>query len=196
MTRPIFRTYSLVPRGGPGLACDEDGLALGPVTLAKSVPDVDGGRRYRLLAFESVVRALHLAYEPVSDTFIERRCRGLARVAQLLGTGEAAFARIYAVLLGFPEIPPEGMAKLADATSLRKYNPNWENEARIPAGSSDGANGRVTATVIRRPATPRIQRRLRIAIDTKSAPNDAFRYYCARSLTAGATSTSTLTGGA
>ena len=37
MTNAIARFHRLVPRGGPGLPCDDDGLALGPVTLAKAV---------------------------------------------------------------------------------------------------------------------------------------------------------------
>jgi hypothetical protein len=138
MAGPIFRTYSLAPRGGPGLACDDEGLALGPVTLAKKVHDDAGGRRYRLLSLEDAIQALGLAYGQMPDPVIERRCRGLARVTQLLGTGSDALARIHAVLLGFPEIAPDGMAKLATVASLRKSNPGWEDEPRVPAGNPDG----------------------------------------------------------
>jgi hypothetical protein len=53
-------------------------------------------------------------------------------------SGEDALARIYAVLIGFPEIAPDGMAKLAAVASLRKYNPDWEDEPRIPTGNPDG----------------------------------------------------------
>jgi hypothetical protein len=41
-------------------------------------------------------------------------------------------------LLGFPEIAPEGMAKLVHAADLRKDNPDWEDEPRVPAGNPDG----------------------------------------------------------
>jgi len=34
---PFVRCYGLVQRGGPGLACDDNGLALGPIALAKTV---------------------------------------------------------------------------------------------------------------------------------------------------------------
>jgi hypothetical protein len=138
MASPVFRTYSLVPRGGPGLTCDEDGLALGPITLAKKAGDDAGNRHYRLLPLDDMVKALRLAYGTMPDAIIERRCRGLARVAQLLGVGADALARIYAVLIGFPEIVPEGMAKLTAAASLRKYNPDWEDEPRVPAGNPGG----------------------------------------------------------
>jgi hypothetical protein len=138
MKAPIFRTYSLVPRGGPGLTCDDAGLALGPVVLAKKICDVPGARRYKLLSLDGMVNALRLAYGSVSDAATERRCRGIVRVSQLLESGEDALARIYAVLIGFPEIPPDGMIKLAAAASLRKDNPDWEDEPRVPAGNPDG----------------------------------------------------------
>jgi hypothetical protein len=85
-----------------------------------------------------MAQALRLAYGPTPETLIERQCRGLARVTQLLAAGADALARIYAVLLGFPEIAPDGMAKLAAALSLRKDNPDWEDEPRVPAGNPDG----------------------------------------------------------
>jgi hypothetical protein len=125
----------LVPRGGPGLACDGEGVALGPVTLAKKVPDPNGNRRYRLLSPEDMTKAPRLAYGSISDTVVGRCCRGLFRITQLLETGEDALASIHAVLIGFPEIAPDGMAKLA---ALRKYNPDWEDEPRVPAGNPGG----------------------------------------------------------
>jgi hypothetical protein len=138
MTAPVFRTCSLVPRGGPGLTCDDAGLALGPVVLAKKIRDVSGVRQYRLLSLDGMEDALRLAYGPASDAITERRCRGIVRVSQLLEGGEDALARIYAVLIGFPEIPPDGMIKLAAAASLSKDNPDWEDEPRVPAGNPDG----------------------------------------------------------
>lgn len=157
MSDPLFRTYSVVSRGGLGLACDDNGLALGPVTLAKAVRDAAGERRYRLRPLEDIVQALRLAYGPTQDQLVERRCRGLARVTQLLAAGEDAQARIYAVLLAFPEITPEGMAKLASATSLQKDNQGWEDEPRIPAGNPDGGQwtgGEGDDAVVKPPAAP------------------------------------------
>ncbi len=138
MIASILRTYSLVPRGGPGFTCDDAGLALGPVVLAKKVRNVSGARQYKLLPLDGIADALRLAYGSTSDAVTERRCRGVVRVSQLLERGEDARARIYAVLIGFPEISPDGMIKLATAASLRKFNPDWEDEARVPAGSPDG----------------------------------------------------------
>jgi hypothetical protein len=42
------------------------------------------------------------------------------------------------VLLAFPEIGPEAMAKLAHAAALQKDNPNWADEPRNPAGGPGG----------------------------------------------------------
>lgn len=146
MLDPFVRCYGLVQRGGPGLACDETGLALGPATLGKTVRDAAGHRQCRLRPREDVTQALRLAYGPVSDQVINRWRCGLAKVADLLAAGDDAYARIYAVLLGFPEIVPKGMAKLARATALQKYNPDWETESRVPpkspgAGQWTGESG-------------------------------------------------------
>jgi len=70
---------------------------------------------------DEVAQALRLAYGPVADPIVGRWCQGLAKVTERLARGEDAHARIYAVLLGFPEIAPEGMAKLAQAAGLGKY---------------------------------------------------------------------------
>jgi hypothetical protein len=138
VTRPFQQTYSLATRGNPGLACDDDGLALGPAILAKAVRDAEGHRRYQSRPAEDMAQLLRLAYGPVPDRVMGRWCLGLARVTQLLAEGEAARACIHAVLLGFPEIAHEGMAKLAHAANLRKYGDAWEDEPRVPAGNPDG----------------------------------------------------------
>jgi hypothetical protein len=84
-----------------------------------------------------VAQAFRLAYGSAPDE-IERYQRGLVQVAQLLGTGDGAQARIRAVLLSCPEIAAEGMAKLAHAVALRKDNPDWADQPRNPAGSAEG----------------------------------------------------------
>ena len=62
MTIAFARAYSLVPRGGAGLACDDDGVALGPVRLVDGVPDASGRRFYRTRPEPEVAQALRLAY--------------------------------------------------------------------------------------------------------------------------------------
>jgi len=137
MTILFTRAYTLVPRGGAGLACDEDGVALGPLPLVEAVSDASCRRSYRLRPTEEIEQAFHLAYGSAPDE-IERHRRGLAEVTQLLAAGKDAQARIQGVLLAAPEIAPEGMAKLAQAAALRKANPDWPNQPRTPAGSSEG----------------------------------------------------------
>ena len=138
MLDPFVRCYGLAQHGEPGLACDDDGLALGPTTLAKMVRDAAGRRCCRLRPRDEVAQALRLAYGPVSDPVVERWCRGLVKVGELLARGEYAHARIYSVLLGFPKIAPAGMAKLARATALQKYYPDWDTESRVPSKNPGG----------------------------------------------------------
>jgi hypothetical protein len=133
MTIAFARAYSPVPRGEAGLACDDDGVALGPVRLVEAVTDPSRRRCYRMRPTSEVAEALRLAYGSAPDE-IERCRRGFAHIAQLLTAGERVQACIQAVLLAFPEIAPAGMAKLAHAAALQKYNPNWEQERRIPDG--------------------------------------------------------------
>jgi hypothetical protein len=138
MTDSAARSFALASRGGPGLACDVDGVALGPMSLVDSVHGDAGLRRYRERPSSEMTRSFRLAYGPMARNDLERRLRGVTRVAQLLQEGEDARARIHAVLLGFPDIAPDGMAKLAAAASLRKDNPDWEDEPRVSAGNPDG----------------------------------------------------------
>ena len=137
MAISFTRAYGLVPRGTAGLACDEDGVALGPMPLVESVTDAFGRRRYGIRSPQEVAEAFRIAYGSAPDE-IERYRRGLARITELLAAGEDAQARIEAVLLAAPEIAPECMTKLAQATALQKVNPDWPNQPRNPAGSPEG----------------------------------------------------------
>jgi hypothetical protein len=159
MTIAFARAHRLVPRGAAGLACDDDGVALGPMRLVEAVTDAAGCRRYRLRPAPEIAEALRLAYGSASNE-IERCQRRFARIAQLLTAGERAQACIHAVQLAFPEIAPENIAKLAHAAALQKYNPNWEQEPRIPDGpgggdwTSDGEGGRTGDANVRPAAAP------------------------------------------
>lgn len=138
MVGPIFQKLGLAVRGGPGLACDSEGLALGPVMLAKRVCDGTGNRRYRLRPLDEIAEALCAAYGPMPASTLERYCRRIGRATELLGSGEDVLAGIHAVLIGLPVISSDGMAKLDRSVSLRKYNPDWEDEPRVPAGIPEG----------------------------------------------------------
>ncbi len=136
MTIAFARAYRLVPRGAAGLACDDDGVALGAVTLVEAAIDPSGRRFYRIRPGAEVAQALRLAYGYAPDK-IELCRRGLADIAQLLTAGEQARACIRAVQFACPEVLPDAMAKLA-RRRLQKDNANWADEPRIPAGSPDG----------------------------------------------------------
>jgi hypothetical protein len=144
MTISFARAYSLVARGAAGLACDDEGVALGPMPLVESVSDASGRRCYRMRSAEEVTQAFRLAYGSAPDE-IERYRRGLAEVTQLLAAGEGAQARIQAVLLAVPEIAPEGMAKLAQAaTHCERTIPTGRTSHTTPLAFPKAANGRVT----------------------------------------------------
>ncbi len=136
MAVPATRFYRLASRGEAGLACDDDGLALGPVPLSRH--DGAGKRRFRLRPAEELTKALRLAYGPVPAEDLARYRAGLGHIAALLEAGEGAQARIRAVQLRLPEISPEGMAKLAEDATLRKFNPDWAKQSRVPGGQSGG----------------------------------------------------------
>lgn len=44
----LARPYSLVRRGGTGLTCDDDGVALGPMPLVEAFCNPSGGQSYRV----------------------------------------------------------------------------------------------------------------------------------------------------
>ena len=85
---PILSKSGLVPRGGPGLSCDTEGLTLGPVIIVEKAFNEGGERYYKLLPPELVMQALSLAYGPLSGEDIERYYRGIRRAAHRLTQGK------------------------------------------------------------------------------------------------------------
>lgn len=125
MNALIAQTFRLAPRGRAGLACDDEGVALGPVSLVEGFRDEDGALRFRSRPAREVSEALKIAYGDAVGETLARRRRGLEHIAELLTDGEDARAKMHAVLLGFPDIDDEGMAKLrrlADARSDKVRN--------------------------------------------------------------------------
>lgn len=112
MNAPFARTFRLVPRGGAGLACDDDGVALGPVSLVEAWRDEGGKLRFRAKPLAEVGKAMRLAYGDAKDETVARHHRGLSRIAELLAAGEGTRARIHAVQLGFGDIDDDGMARV------------------------------------------------------------------------------------
>jgi hypothetical protein len=132
------RSYRLGPRGGPSLACDEDGVALGSVTLVSVTLDAGGNRRCDVRRPDQITRLLNLAYGPHPEAVAERLQRGLRRVATALEEGDLAGAGIEAVMLRLPDVDAEGLSKLAAFADLEKGGTSWQDEPRVPAGQPEG----------------------------------------------------------
>jgi hypothetical protein len=108
MNIALERSYRLVPRGDMGLACDKDGVALGAAELVRFIPDERGARRFEVRPTDEVGRILKAAYGGQPDDVVLRLHAGLRRVAASIEAGELCRAGIGAVLLGFPDLTPEG----------------------------------------------------------------------------------------
>jgi hypothetical protein len=137
MNIALERSYRLVARGGMGLACDKDGVALGVADLVRFRPDARA-RRCELRPANEVGRILRAAYGRQPDEIVLQLHRGLGRVAASIEAGDFARAGVGAVLLGFPDLTPGGMAKLAEIADLEKDGAPWEDEPRIPRGQTGG----------------------------------------------------------
>ncbi len=132
----------LVPRGGVGLCCDEEGVALGPVPLIAASRDASGRRQYETRSTEEIVDALQLAFGQLPEDIVRRGVSGLGRIVKALAAGDYARAAIAAVQIGLPEIAPERMAKLAQS-SLCKFNPYHDERGRFtfaPDGISEASS--------------------------------------------------------
>jgi len=129
--------YRLAPRGGAGLACDAAGVALGATDLARVHLEGDR-RRCEVRPPGEIGRVLKAAYGPQPDAVVQRLHRGLNRTAKWLEAGDLCHAGVEAVMLGFPDLTPTAMAKLAELADLEKRGAAWEDEPRVPAGQAGG----------------------------------------------------------
>jgi len=98
------RYQRLVSRGKPGLACDEEGLALGPVSLIVRQHTANGAWRYQPVSRNIVHHAMTVAY---GNEYIARQqwfYSWLAVVADTMSEARHSEARLAAVQLGLPEL--------------------------------------------------------------------------------------------
>jgi hypothetical protein len=154
MNSPLGRTYRLVTRGGPGLACDRDGAALGPVDLARARLDAEGVRHCEVRPPGEIGHVLRTAYGPQPDEVVQRLHRGLRRAAAWIDAGDLGRAGIEAVRLGLPDLTAAAMARLAGISRIEKGGTAWRTEPRVPAGQSGGgqwttAGGDAPAAVVK-----------------------------------------------
>jgi hypothetical protein len=152
-------TFRLGERGGPGLACDRDGIALGPATLVDAVEAI-GQRLYRRRQDAEIARILDLAYGRQKPRDLARCLSKLDVAVRALEDGNLPLAGIATVLLRLPPLTAAAFGKLARAESLAKYSPDqprdehgrWTSEAAAAACRSPPTT---TAPVATRTAAAR-----------------------------------------
>jgi hypothetical protein len=132
------RKFSLVARGHAGLACDEEGVALGPSPLAVVGLDEAGFRRCDVVPVEVLERILSLAYGPQTKSVIQHCHSSLRRIATSIEEEELGRAGIEAVMMRLLALSPDAMAKLVEADDFLKAGTAWENQPRVPAGQTGG----------------------------------------------------------
>ena len=69
--------FRLWKRGGPGLACDDEGISLGGIALATLDAESDGARRYVIRSVSELEAILSAAFGSQRQDAIQRCHRGL-----------------------------------------------------------------------------------------------------------------------
>lgn len=137
MNMPLGHAYRLVSRGGVGLACDENGVALGAVELVSAYLDVRGKRRCAVRSPREIGKVLGLAYGPQPDSIALRLHRGLSRAAAWIEADDLGRAGVETVMLRLPDLTPAALTKLARMENLEKGDA-WRNQPRVPPGQTGG----------------------------------------------------------
>lgn len=140
--------YRSVPRGEAGLSCDDDGVALGPVTFVEALNSRDGGVSYDRIGRELIDSTLAAAYGVQSEARCALIYSRLDAIAAAMSEGRHVFARIAAVQMGLPEFESEAFGRLKKIAVFGKYNPNWRQEPRDRRGKwSNGDSGPVVPVI-------------------------------------------------
>jgi len=178
MNMPLGGRYRLVDRGGPGLVCDESGVALGAVSLVLVGASARNLRGCDVRSPAEIDRIMRAAYGPLPEDVIQRLHRGLLRTAGWLEVGDLGRAAVEAVMLRLPNLTLDAMAKLARIADLEKGGAAWARLGRTNRASRRPkqleANGRPTAAARRCQLSPR-RRRTR---QYRQAPNGPDRLQC------------------
>jgi hypothetical protein len=128
------RYQRLVPRGKPGLACDEEGVALGPISLVVRQRTQKGAWQYQPVSRDIIDRAMTAAYGNAYGLRREWFHSWLKAVAETMSAARHFTAQTAAVKLGLPELSPRAFSQLVDLARSLKFNPNWAQEARDAHG--------------------------------------------------------------
>lgn len=137
MAPPISRKFKLAGSRGDGrhAYANEDGAFIG-----RGVPllERDALGQWKPRDKGLLERLLGIGYG--APVVLEGQYAQLHRVAQALNEGDLALAGIALVQMRLPPLPSAGQARdMAKADGLLvKYNPDWEDEPRVPTGNPDG----------------------------------------------------------
>ena len=136
MNVPLIREFKLGGRNGDGRHAyvNEEGAFIGP-----DVPLLEQDRwgRFKPRMKDDLERLFKIGYGSPFD--LTSRMTRLSYVAQALNKGEVGLASISLVLMELQPLPSGFRAQaMAEADSLAKYNPNWREQPRLPAGNPSG----------------------------------------------------------
>jgi hypothetical protein len=136
-----FQVHRLVSRREWGLACDDEGMAIGPLELV--VRSDNAGAKYKA-AEPSTLKAIAAAiYGAHSSEHYQWLLTRVGAIAEAMSKGRHALACISAVQLQLGTLSSEIEVRLAKVdTRLRKFNPRWTDEPRDRHGrwTNEGAN--------------------------------------------------------
>ena len=174
MNPALRSSHQLVTRGAAGLACDEDGVALGSVSLISVRKIAGGGRLCSVRSLTELSAILRTGYGPQPAELVSRLHRGLRRAAAWIEAGDIGRAGVEALMLGLPDLTSEAMVKLDGIADLEKGNAAWETESRIPVGQAGGGQWTTGAgaapTAGAGPVRTAMARRPQLALQPQPSP--------------------------
>jgi hypothetical protein len=125
--------HRLVSRGEWGLACDEAGLAIGPLDLIVRIGD--SGPTYKSGEATVLKAVAEAIYGTDAKEALEWFLARVGAIADAMSKGQHALACISAVQLRLGAASPEIVTRLAKvAAGLCKFNPRWPDEPRDRRG--------------------------------------------------------------
>jgi len=104
MTDWPMRHFRLSPPGGRGVSCETDGASVGPVPLLQRAADLSGREAWAPRSTTALNADLGFCYGLPVD--VASRAGGLAAIARALNGGAILRAKIAALHLQFPDLPP------------------------------------------------------------------------------------------
>lgn len=135
---PIAK-YRLAKRGGHGLACDQDGLTLGPAPLVLAAQGRTGSPVFHAVSPCWLAEVLTIAYGPGFNPEVAYRAEKLEVIARALTEGQLTEATIGALHLHLPELDVQAFERLA---LIAKYNPDqprdWHGRWTTEGNDRDG----------------------------------------------------------